>query len=162
MSGIRTRRAGALLREQTQHPEGQIVGAKCPTTEEISRLEYDETIAKPLRETFEKKVWWKLREEEHPAGKVEETRMRFVALIRGVPLKIKPHFEEYEGDKPSGPDAIATHNEASVDSETCDSWRVYAADVRGDEQPLLSGFQRIADTPIAPLAAGLPARRADA
>jgi uncharacterized protein (TIGR03790 family) len=129
----------------------QIVALKCPTTEEITRAEYDDTIAKPLRETFEKKGWWKLREGEHPAGRVEETRMRFVALIRGVPLKIKPHFEPYEGDKPSGPMPIATHNEASVDSEVA-VLGVYTRQMSGAmNNPYFRGFQRIADTPIPPL-----------
>lgn len=129
----------------------QIVALQCPTTEEISRAEYDETIAKPLRETFEKKGWWKLRAEEHPAGKVEETRMRFVALIRGVPLKIKPCFDTYEGDKPSGPMPIATHNEASVDSEIA-VLGLYTRQMSGAmNNPYYRMYQRIADTPIAPL-----------
>jgi uncharacterized protein (TIGR03790 family) len=129
----------------------QVIGLKCPTTEEISRAEYDETIAKPLRETFEKKGWWKLREGEHPAGRVEETRMRFLALIRGVPLKVKPHFEAYEGDKPNGPMPIATHNEASVDSEIA-ILGVYTRQMSGAmNNPYFRMYQRIADTPIAPL-----------
>jgi uncharacterized protein (TIGR03790 family) len=129
----------------------QIVALKCPTTEEIGRLEYDEMIAKPLRDTFEKKGWWKLRQEEHPAGKVEETKMRFVALMRGVPLKIAAHFAAYEGDKPSGPMPIATHNEASVDSEIA-VLGVYTRQMSGAmNNPYFRAFQRIADTPIPPL-----------
>jgi uncharacterized protein (TIGR03790 family) len=129
----------------------QIVALKCPTTEEITRPEYDETIAKPLREVFEKKGWWKLRQEEHPAGKVEETRIRFVALIRGVPLKIKPYFEPVEGDKPNGQPEIATHNEASVDSEIS-VLGVYTKQISGVmNNPYFRMYQRIADTPIPPL-----------
>jgi uncharacterized protein (TIGR03790 family) len=40
-----------------------------------------------------------------------------MVLIRGVPLKIKPTFEPYEGDKSAGPPLIATRNDAAVDSE---------------------------------------------
>lgn len=132
-------------------PKEQIVALKCSTAEEITRAEYDDAIAKPLREVFEKKGWWKLRKEDHPAGKVEETKMRFVALMRGVPLKIKPHFEAYEGDKPNGPMPIAIHNEASVDSEIS-VLGVYTRQMSGAmNNPYYRMNQRIADTPIAPL-----------
>jgi uncharacterized protein (TIGR03790 family) len=129
----------------------QIVALKCPTTEEITRKEYDETIAAPLRQAFEKKGWWKLRQEDHPAGKVEETKIRFAALIRGVPLKIKHTGEPYEGDKLSGPREIAIHNEASVDSEIA-ILGVYTPQMSGAmNNPYFRMNQRIADTPIPPL-----------
>ncbi|HET6410130.1 MAG TPA: TIGR03790 family protein [Chthoniobacteraceae bacterium] len=132
-------------------PKEQLVGLKCPMTEEISRNEYDETIARPLREAFEKNAWWKLRSEEHPAGKVEATRMRFVALMRGMPLKIKPHFEKYEGDKPTGPMPVAIHNEASVDSELS-ILGVFTRQMSGVmNNPYFRSFQRIGESPLAPL-----------
>ena len=42
--------------------------------------------------------------------------MHFVALIKGMPLKIRPITAPYQGDQWAG-GPVATHNEASVDSE---------------------------------------------
>ncbi|MHA3770728.1 TIGR03790 family protein [Verrucomicrobiota bacterium sgz303538] len=97
-------------------PRDQLVGLRCPTTEEISRAEFDSTIAEPLRRAFTSNFWWKLRDADSPLGPVEWNRIRFVALMRGVPLKVAA-TTNYPGDKPSGPAAVSQHNEASVDSE---------------------------------------------
>jgi uncharacterized protein (TIGR03790 family) len=98
-------------------PKDHILALSCATEEEISRAEYDRDIAQPLREIFEKRGWWKLREEDSPAGRVTETSIRYMALIRGMPLKIKLTSEPYEGDKPAGVPEIATRNDAAIDSE---------------------------------------------
>src|SRR6266571_2254648 len=39
-----------------------IVGLTCSTDEEITREEYDANIAGPLREAFEARKWWSVRE----------------------------------------------------------------------------------------------------
>lgn len=94
----------------------QVVGLDCPRTEEITREEYDRTIAEPLRATFTKRGWWTLRVGDDPLGRVEESDIRFVALIRGMPLKVS-RVSGYQGDERRGPAAITVHNEASVDAE---------------------------------------------
>ena len=93
-----------------------IIGLKCPVQEEITRADFDGTIADPMRELFTKNGWWDLRPVDHPLGRIERNRIKFVALIRGMPLKIAP-CGVYPGDKPAGPPEAAGHNEASVDSE---------------------------------------------
>jgi uncharacterized protein (TIGR03790 family) len=93
-----------------------IVGVDCSTDEEITREEYDTNIAAPLREAFQARGWWKLRETAEHTQVVDATSIRFVALIKGVPLKIKPVATPYEGDQPGG-GPVSDHNEASVDSE---------------------------------------------
>jgi uncharacterized protein (TIGR03790 family) len=91
-----------------------LVPLACPKEEEISREEYDTTIAEPLRAVFKERQWWKLSENpEHP--EVVSNSIRFVALIKGVPLKIRA-ATAYPGDKPSAGEA-GNRNEASVDSE---------------------------------------------
>ena len=60
-------------------PKAQVVGLKCPKTEEITRDDYEKTLAEPLRRTFSANAWWKLREPENPAGPVESNKIRFVA-----------------------------------------------------------------------------------
>ena len=75
-----------------------LVALACPKEEEISREEYDTTIAEPLRAIFKERHWWNLRENsEHP--EVVSNSIRFVALIKGVPLKIRSTIN-YPGDKP--------------------------------------------------------------
>jgi uncharacterized protein (TIGR03790 family) len=97
-------------------PADQIIGLKCSKAEEISRDEYDRTIADPLRRVFNDNHWWKLREPNDPLGPVESNKIRFVALMRGVPLKIA-EMPNYPGDKSTGPAPVGTTNAAAVDSE---------------------------------------------
>jgi uncharacterized protein (TIGR03790 family) len=104
--------------EQRKIPKSNLVGIKCSGREEITRREYDENIAEPLRKVFVERGWWKLREKADEAGKVEETKIHFVALMRGVPLKIAATPSAYEGDVIEGsPAEIVQQNAAAVDSE---------------------------------------------
>jgi uncharacterized protein (TIGR03790 family) len=98
-------------------PKDHLVPISCAAQEDINRLDFDREIAGPLREMFQKRGWWKLRNEESPSGQVMESTVRYMVLIRGVPLRITPHYEPYEGDKPAGPPQISTRNEAALDSE---------------------------------------------
>jgi uncharacterized protein (TIGR03790 family) len=93
-----------------------IVGLTCSLAEEISRDEYDATIANRLREIFKAKQWWDMRETEDHQEAVMTTSIRFVALIKGMPLKIRAALEPYPGDRRGG-GPIEDRNEASVDSE---------------------------------------------
>jgi uncharacterized protein (TIGR03790 family) len=90
--------------------------------EEISREDYTATIERPLRQVFERKGWWTLRD--GPGGRREVTasRVRFAALMRGIPLKIKttiqpPSPEATPPPRPNGGDPVRGHDEAAVDSE---------------------------------------------
>ena len=103
-------------------PAAQVVGLPCSSAEEISRQQYDQELAEPLRKLFSARGWWKLANDEtSPLGKrVVSNRIRFIALIRGIPLKIRQlaNGEKYEGDFPEGgPPQITDKNEAAVDSE---------------------------------------------
>lgn len=91
-------------------PAAHVVGLNCPMTEEISRSDYETTIAAPLRRLFERNNWWPI---------TGSGGIRFAALIRGIPLKIAPVMEGIPA-VPNQPAVIAARNEASVDSElTC-------------------------------------------
>lgn len=92
-----------------------VVGLACPLDEEISREDYDATIANPLRAIFEKRHWWTLHDA-NGQKTITATTIRFVALIKGVPLKIRPVTTPYPGDEPGG-GPFSNRNEASVDSE---------------------------------------------
>jgi uncharacterized protein (TIGR03790 family) len=93
-----------------------LLGLTCSTEEEISRDDYDTTIAEPLRKIFEDRHWWTVHENAEGKRTVADSTIHFVALMKGMPLKIRPTTEPYPGDEP-GPGPIMTHNEASVDSE---------------------------------------------
>lgn len=96
-----------------------VVGLNCPTEEEISRQQYDDLIAAPLRQLFDDRHWWMrtaTRADAEPASIVSSNQIRIVALIRGIPLKVRP-ATGYPGDLPRVPSPLREHNEASVDSE---------------------------------------------
>src|SRR5207302_1603161 len=84
-------------------------------TEEISRVEYDTMIRDPLRAVFKERKWWSLNEPRGGQVTVASNSIRFVAMVKGMPLKIRP-ATNYPGDKPVGP-PIGNRNDASVDSE---------------------------------------------
>lgn len=92
-----------------------LVSLSISRTEEISRDEYDAMIRNPLRAIFKERGWWTLNEPRGGPITVASNSIRFVALIKGVPLKIRP-ATDYPGDKPGAP-PIGNRNDASVDSE---------------------------------------------
>lgn len=106
-----------------QIPAGQVVGIECLDAEEISREEYKRTIEAPLCYLFEKKGWWEIRTNLDGQKEVIRSRVRYLALIRGMPLKIRTTVKPPEPGTPaSTPDprdtnAIDSRDEASVDSE---------------------------------------------
>jgi uncharacterized protein (TIGR03790 family) len=97
-------------------PRDHLVGLDCSAEEEITRDEYDATIAGPLRDVFDERGWWKVHENADGEKRVENMTIHFVALIKGLPLKIRATAATYRDDKP-GAGAVESRNEASVDSE---------------------------------------------
>lgn len=103
-------------------PDGQVIGLPCPETEEITREEYRTSLEEPLRARFEREGWWKVTAGPDGTRTVTDQRIRFVALIRGIPLKIRTTIQPPEPGaspppRPNGGDPITGHDEAAVDSE---------------------------------------------
>jgi uncharacterized protein (TIGR03790 family) len=98
-----------------QIPSGQVVGIACPQTEEITREEYQSTIEVPLRYLFEQNGWWETSTGAGGRKEITRNRIRYVALIRGFPLKIRPTIQTPEPGKPQN--SPNGRDEASVDSE---------------------------------------------
>jgi uncharacterized protein (TIGR03790 family) len=97
-------------------PKNQIVALHCPMDEEIDRAAYDETIAEPLRAEFKDRNWWTVEESGFGPPVVTANKIRFIALIRGMPLKIR--FQAiYEGNHPDPTKPYGVSNEKAVDSE---------------------------------------------
>lgn len=132
--------------EQRGVPEEQVVGLACPDTEEISRAEYDIAIADPLREIFTSRGWWQLREPGHAMGPVVSNRIRYIVLIRGMPLKIAA-IGGYPGDRPNGPEPVGSRNEASVDSELATLGLRNKVISGALKNPLFRSAARFADAP---------------
>jgi uncharacterized protein (TIGR03790 family) len=93
-----------------------LVALTCSTEEEISREEYDANIAAPLRDIFKERHWWTMHEAPPPQeASVTTSAIHFVAVMRGIPLKVRA-AGNYAGDETkAGP--MGNRNEASVDSE---------------------------------------------
>src|SRR5436305_14880986 len=49
-----------LYAQQRGIPSDHLIGLDCPIEEDISREDFDTTIAQPLREEFKKRQWWTL------------------------------------------------------------------------------------------------------
>ena len=74
----------------------------------------------------------------------------FVALIRGMPLKIRPIATPYPGDTAGG-GPIQSRNEASVDSELS-MLGLFTRQISGAvANPYFQGFRPIAEVTAAPL-----------
>jgi uncharacterized protein (TIGR03790 family) len=142
--------AGYYARKRDIPPD-RVVGLSCPAAEEISRANFEATIAAPLRRKMEAKGWWKMLRGSGGQKSVVQTSIRFVAIMRGVPLKIRADASipplELEGNIPK---VISSRNEASVDSEIAalglPDWGVASV----VENPYFGRFTQILDDSVFP------------
>lgn len=98
-------------------PFSHLIGLDCSNNEEITRDEYDQTIARPLRKAFLDRDWWRLETSDAGQTAVRQSKIRYVVLMRGIPLKIAATTAPYPGNVVSGQQPIASRNDAAVDSE---------------------------------------------
>ena len=127
-----------------------LVGLDCPSEEEISREQYDTTIAEPLRKMFEERQWWHIHETPDGEKRVQTLAIHFIALVRGMPLKIRPVATPYPGDTPGG-GPIQSRNEASIDSEL-GTLGFFTKQISGAvTNPYFQGFRSIAELTAAPV-----------
>ena len=114
--------------QMRQVPEKQIYGFELTTNEEMSRVEFHESLQSPLAKKLEKDGLWKLamtfyhgtnNQPDRAVRKVVASKIRYAVLCYGVPLKIAPSTNIYEmAAKKMQPEL--QRNEAAVDSEL--SW----------------------------------------
>lgn len=106
-------------------PDNQVIGLSLPTSEEISRTEYDEELARPLANELGKRKLWRLgkvtrmisstndvREVQMPV----ESAIRYLVLCYGVPLKIREDQQLNEPGREKARPELQL-NAAAVDSE---------------------------------------------
>ncbi len=130
-------------------PNDHLIGLDCSTEEEISRQEYDETIATPLRKAFADRKWWTVRTTGDGHSVVSASQIHFVALIRGMPLKIR-YTVAYDGDRPEN-NQVGTQNQAAVDSELA-TLGFFTRQISGPAtNPYFQSFRAIGDLPGSPL-----------
>ncbi len=111
--------------ERRQVPAAQVLGFEVSTNEEISRTEFRQSLQQPLAKALEKGKLWHIALRTRPAGtngpaqvewKPVTTKVRYLVLCYGVPLKISPdpNLKE-EATEKLRPEL--RRNEAAVDSE---------------------------------------------
>ncbi len=144
--------------EKRSIPPERVVALACPADEEITRQQYDETIAGPLRALFDARGWWTRTPDQpthEPVSTVTSNTIRFLVLMRGIPLRIK-QADDYPGNFCHQPAPISESNRASVDSELA----VLGLFTRGISgfvpNPYYRSFKRIGETRLPALM--LPAR----
>jgi uncharacterized protein (TIGR03790 family) len=86
------------------------------TNEEITRSDYDSTMAGPLRDLFVSRGYWSVTRDMMNRPVIVASSVRYVVLIRGIPLKIR-ECADYPGDGKIQPAPVGYCNAASVDSE---------------------------------------------
>jgi uncharacterized protein (TIGR03790 family) len=107
--------------EQRSIPAERVLAIACPTKEEITRKEYDDTVREPIISYLTEKNWMTRHTERAEIGHrvldvLTATRNDIWAmvLIRGVPLKIAPDPSDEDAMEP---EPQLQSNAAAVDSE---------------------------------------------
>lgn len=132
-------------------PPERVVGLSCPASEEISRADFEATISAPLIKKMEAEGWWKMLRGAGGRKSVVQSSIRFVAIMRGVPLKIRadPSIPPAVAAR-NIPSAISSRNDASVDSEIAalgiQDWRPASV----VENPYFGRFTQILDDSVFP------------
>lgn len=106
-------------------PDGQVFGLDMTTNEEMSRLEFRDTLQRPLAKMLEAAKLWKFGDVIVPAtgsrpeqieNRIIQSKIRYAVLCYGVPLKIAPDADIHEPIEEAVPPEMR-RNEAAVDSE---------------------------------------------
>ena len=83
-----SRKLAAYYSKVRNIPFSNLVGFKCPTSEIISRSDYEKLIMTPLKNLFQKNHWWESSKVKSSEKISSNGRMKFVAIMYGMPLKI--------------------------------------------------------------------------
>ncbi len=111
--------------ERRSVPKNQVFGFELSKSEDISRTEYRNSLEKPLLKKLEEAGFWRFGDGETTdtngkpvkvTGKVVESKIRYLALCYGVPLRILTDADLKEpAEETMRPEF--RRNEAAVDSE---------------------------------------------
>jgi uncharacterized protein (TIGR03790 family) len=102
-------------------PAERVLGIACPTTEEITRAQYNDTIRSPITDYLTAKGWLERKSQETPFGDrvfnllvATHNDIWAIVLMRGMPLKIAEDTTKFGGLEP---EPELQSNAAAVDSE---------------------------------------------
>jgi len=93
-------------------PKKNLIGLPLPETEEISREDFSTKLQKPLLAELEKRGLMTFKD-----NKVSASKLRYLTLCLGVPLKIKRDPNWKDPNSGQLPEVVRNKNEAAVDSE---------------------------------------------
>jgi uncharacterized protein (TIGR03790 family) len=119
-----SRQLAEFYRESRGIPAENLIALSMPAAADISREDYEQAIAKPLRAEFDRRGWWKRARDPGGITLPVINRIRILVTMRGVPLRVKPTPKpkpdpaRAASGKPAAPkDPMAGRDEAAVDSE---------------------------------------------
>ena len=96
-------------------PVENLVGLEVTEKATIDRATYVKTIRNPLREKFNTANWWTMGKDQNGLALPSQSKIRCLALMKGVPLRIKRgEVPESESDSK---EKFVKNNEAAIDSE---------------------------------------------
>ena len=115
-----SRKLAEFYRDARAIPPENLIGLDMPAVADISRAEYDEKIAGPLRAEFDRRGWWKRARDSNGVIVPVANDIRVLVTMRGVPLRIKPTPKpaaaaDAKPVEESNP--VTGRDEAAVDSE---------------------------------------------
>ncbi len=119
-----SRKLAETYRNARGIPTTNVIGLEMPISPDISRAQYDQAIAKPLRWEFTDRKWWIRQKDASGITLPVENQIQVLVLMRGVPLRIqalpKPPLPPPAAGAPAPPppqNPMEGHDEAAVDSE---------------------------------------------
>lgn len=119
-----SRKLAEFYCEARSIPAQNLIAIEMPVTADISREQYEKSILKPLRATFDQRGWWKRQRDAGGVTLPVINRIQVLVTVRGVPLRIQaaptpPAKSDGKPAKSPTPpaDPISGRDEASVDSE---------------------------------------------
>jgi len=112
-----SRKLAAYYAGKRNIPFENLIGLKCSTDESISRSEYKKTILEPLRKQFDANGWWERKKDAQGNLRAVHTKMKFVAIMFGMPLKVRSSVSEDSKQKSSTYRGPGDNDAASIDSE---------------------------------------------
>jgi len=112
-----SRKLAAYYAGKRNIPFENLIGMKCSTEEIITRSEYQKTILEPLRKQFDTNGWWERKEDAQGNLRAVHIKMKFAAIMFGMPLKVKSSLSENSKKKSSTNLGPGNNDAASIDSE---------------------------------------------
>lgn len=113
-----SKKLAEVYQEARGIPSSRLLGLNLSKQPDISREEYEKSLAAPIRAYMDEKNLWKRQKDTQGLLLPVSNEIRVILLLRGVPLRIKPSPTDppEEGAAPPA-DPISPRDEAAVDSE---------------------------------------------